>query len=156
VKRVKRDVTVHFFKPSGKWYTTEEVPWTGKTSDSIIHDEFAKSLHAHLWRIEKGDYRLSGMTAVCIDPEPHQNAHPLMLAVDDVAQMVREKVTAMHVKAGAVVHGRASGRKGRVVGIEPAGFRVLWDGEREPIMMHPLLHLVDDEGREFDGPWWRS
>lgn len=37
------DVRVDFFKPSGKWYTTESVRWTGfwEGNKQLIHKAFA-------------------------------------------------------------------------------------------------------------------
>ena len=38
-------VRVDFFKPSGKWYTTEAVKWTGGYSaDHSIYEAFQQSL----------------------------------------------------------------------------------------------------------------
>lgn len=79
-------VRVDFFKPSGKWYCTEAVAWTGayhgpsayveglarRGEGRLIHEAFAKSLRDHL-----GD-RLREMDAVCIHPY-HQNEHPIMI-----------------------------------------------------------------------------
>ncbi len=93
-------VRVDFFKPSGKWYTTEAVKWTGEWSGpSLIYREFAKSLHAHFAERETQPglqhqnhrlptRRLSGMIAVCLKPY-HEHKHPLMMNVDDIdARMV--------------------------------------------------------------------
>ena len=68
-------VRVDFFKPSGKWYTTEAVKWTGAYSSGYILDEFAKSLRDHF-----GPYhhRLSEFDAICIKPY-HQHRHPIQL-----------------------------------------------------------------------------
>jgi hypothetical protein len=66
-------VRVDFFKPTGKWYCTEAVKWTGEYSGkSLIHDEFAKSLRDHLGQ------RLSDMDAVCLHPY-HEHAHPIQI-----------------------------------------------------------------------------
>lgn len=67
-------VRVDFFKPSGKWYTTEAVKWIGSYTGGLIHDHFRASLEAHL----KG--RLDGMIAVCLKPY-HAHSHPLSLRV---------------------------------------------------------------------------
>lgn len=93
-----RMVRVDFFKPSGKWYTTEAVRWTGDYDKGLIHQEFAKSLFDHLKERETQpglqheshrvfSLRLMEMTAVCLEPY-HQYAHPLMLAVSDVENCV--------------------------------------------------------------------
>ncbi len=67
-------VRVDFFKPSGKWYTTEGVKWTGSYHEGLIHDEFAKSLVSHF----KGTKRLSEMDAVCLEPS-HIHSHPIQI-----------------------------------------------------------------------------
>ena len=72
-------VRVDFFKPSGKWYCTEAVKWTGawkgkiKDGGELIHDAFSKSLRDHL----KGS-RLSEMDAICLEPY-HEFSHPISL-----------------------------------------------------------------------------
>ena len=66
-------VRVDFFKPTGKWYCTEAVKWTGEYSGKfLIHDQFAKSLRKHLGQ------RLSDMDAVCLHPY-HEHAHPIQI-----------------------------------------------------------------------------
>jgi hypothetical protein len=66
-------VRVDFFKPSGKWYTTEAIKWTGAWKDgTLIHDEFAKSLRDGLGN------RLKEMDAICLEPY-HQNEHPIQI-----------------------------------------------------------------------------
>ena len=70
-------VRVDFFKPSGKWYTTEAVVWTGEwKGETLIHDEFKKVLQDHF--AEDRPDRLSDMMAICLEPY-HQNEHPIML-----------------------------------------------------------------------------
>ncbi len=64
-------VRVDFFKPSGKWYDTEAVLWTGRY-DGDIHVAFAKSLRDHL------QGRMKGMDAVCLEPY-HEHSHPLCM-----------------------------------------------------------------------------
>ena len=67
-------VRVDFFKPSGKWYTTEAVEWTGGWQGKIpIHVAFAKSLNDHF----QGE-RLSDMDAICLVPY-HENEHPICI-----------------------------------------------------------------------------
>ena len=70
-------VRVDFFKPQGKWYTTEAVKWTGKWKGEhqSIHCAFAQSLRDHFK--DKPD-RLSDMDAVCLEPY-HEHEHPIML-----------------------------------------------------------------------------
>ena len=64
-------VRVDFFKPSGKWYVTEQVKWTGGYSDILIYRAFQLSL-------ENAKLGYAGMTAVCLEPY-HENAFPLMI-----------------------------------------------------------------------------
>ena len=65
-------VRVDFFKPSGKWYTTEAVKWTGGY-EGMIYEQFAVGLRNHLGE------RLSDMVAICLEPY-HKYAHPLMFS----------------------------------------------------------------------------
>lgn len=62
-------VRVDFFKPSGKWYATEAVMWTGDY-DGDIHTAFAKSLRDHLCG------RYADLDAVCLHPY-HKHSHPI-------------------------------------------------------------------------------
>lgn len=59
---------VDFFKPSGKWYTTEAIAIFDYSGDNI-HEVVKNAIKDHL----KG--RLKGMTAVCLIPH-HKNSHP--------------------------------------------------------------------------------
>jgi len=70
-------VRVDFFKPSGKWYETEAVKWTGawKGSEQLIHDAFKQSLRDHF---KNSPDRLSDMDAVCIHPY-HEMEHPIQV-----------------------------------------------------------------------------
>lgn len=79
------NVRVDFFKESGKWYTTEAVKWTGGSTDILIHEAFIISLENHLHKEGSAELRLSGMTAVCLEPY-HENAHPLMVKVQRLAE----------------------------------------------------------------------
>lgn len=63
---------VDFFKPGGKWYTTEAFKWIGWGKEHLIYDAFYNSLIAAF----PDNY--SGMTAVCLEPY-HEYAYPLML-----------------------------------------------------------------------------
>lgn len=96
-------VRVDFFKPSGKWYTTESVKWTGHYEGGLLLREFAKSLYDHLieretqpglqnenHRIPSSRLRLSGMIAVCLKPH-HEHAHPQMLKVDEIEGLVAQR-----------------------------------------------------------------
>lgn len=67
-------VRVDFFKPSGKWYSTEAVEWVGGYSGVSIHDAFAISLR------NLHDYKVyySEMDAVCLEPY-HEHSHPIMI-----------------------------------------------------------------------------
>lgn len=71
-------VRVDFFKPTGKWYTTEDVEWT---NHGDIHTSFAKTLATHL-KTDYG-YRFDDMVAVCLNPA-HEHQHPLMMMVDEI------------------------------------------------------------------------
>lgn len=79
----ENSVRVDFFKESGKWYTTEAVKWltwkgwTPEGEGKHIHAAFAEALNAA--GIGLGG-RLTGMTAVCLEPY-HENAHPLMVKI---------------------------------------------------------------------------
>ena len=77
-------VRVDFWKPSGKWYCTEAVIWTGeyKSEDQLIHDSFAKALLDHLTEDGQVGLRLEGMRATCLDP-CHEHSHPISLMVDE-------------------------------------------------------------------------
>ena len=69
-------VRVDFFRPSGKWYATEAVHWTGEYREGVIRDEFAKSLRDHF--ATTNPKRLSEMDAVCLEPY-HMHSHPIMI-----------------------------------------------------------------------------
>lgn len=68
-------VRVDFFKPSGKWYTTEAVKWLGWGRDILIHDAFKNSLKIHF---KDNPERLSDMDAICLEPY-HELSHPIQL-----------------------------------------------------------------------------
>lgn len=78
-------VRVDFFKESGKWYTTEAVRWTGGYRDVLIHRAFIASLENHLQKEGKAELRLSGMTAVCLEPY-HEHACPIMMTVERLSE----------------------------------------------------------------------
>ncbi len=64
------DCRVDIFKPSGKWYTTIKVSFTGVYDVPLIHDAFKKALrHGHF----KFD---EGFQAICLEPY-HVNEHPV-------------------------------------------------------------------------------
>ena len=78
-------VRVDFWKPSGKWYCTEEIKWDrynakasiemtvlGIKYSELIHETFKRCL------CEQLEGRLEGMTATCLEPY-HEHAHPLMV-----------------------------------------------------------------------------
>lgn len=67
-------VRVDFFKPSGKWYTTEAVKFL-YYNEGDIHFAFAKSLCEHF---KDSPGRLSDMDAICLEPY-HIHNHPIML-----------------------------------------------------------------------------
>ena len=68
-------VRVDFFKPSGKWYDTEAVKWTGEYGSGLIHEEFAKSLRDHF---SDSPDRFSEFDAVCLHPY-HVHEHPIQI-----------------------------------------------------------------------------
>lgn len=72
-------VRVDFFRPTGKWYTTEEMDWSGTNKD--VNYAFAESLRDHL---KSGlGYRLDDMVAVCLSPD-HEFKYPIMMPVDKI------------------------------------------------------------------------
>lgn len=79
---------VDFFKESGKWYCTEAVVFVkGTYKGTLIHDAFRTSLREHF----KGESRLAGMRAVCLEPY-HEHSHPISLIVPDFgAETARDK-----------------------------------------------------------------
>lgn len=76
-----KHVEVVFFKVSGKYYTQELVEWIGK-DEELLEDAFSRSLYKHLY-VPKIRVRLGGMIAVCMNPWPHQFAHPISMMVKD-------------------------------------------------------------------------
>lgn len=68
-------ITVHFFRPSGKWYTTETMDWLGQEGEPLCKG-LMRSLKVALGQ------RLWGMTAVCVDPAV-KNGHPLLVVWND-------------------------------------------------------------------------
>jgi len=79
---------IHFFKPSGKWYTSEEVPWTADREKYLLL-EFAKVLKDYLYDPITGRIRLQDMIAVCIEPD-HNHPFPQMLAVQKAFDLCKE------------------------------------------------------------------
>ncbi len=65
-------VRVDFFKPSGKWYCTEAIEWTGGYYDVDIIEAFATSLRRELMG------RLESFDAVCFKPY-HESNHPIQI-----------------------------------------------------------------------------
>ena len=66
-------VRVDFFKESGKWFDTVEIPWLEEYyEDGDIHDALIRSIHAKI------GFSYSGMDAVCLEPY-HKYSHPIML-----------------------------------------------------------------------------
>ena len=65
-------VRVDFFRPSGKWYTTEAICMVDGYNDLPIHVAFKQALQRTL----KG--RLNEMDAICLEPY-HQHEHPIQL-----------------------------------------------------------------------------
>lgn len=67
---------VDFFKPSGKWYATEEINWPDSLYEWDIHRAFLHALSTAL--SSPNGKRYSDMTAVCLEPY-HKHAYPLMI-----------------------------------------------------------------------------
>jgi|SRR5580700_10662734 hypothetical protein len=100
-------VRVDFFKPSGKWYTTEAIRWTcayrndelkdGKIQ--LLPDLLRDLLQYHLTRnVEKlGTIRLAGMWAICLEPY-HEAAYPLMVRVPGCYECGMLVCTTVHQK----------------------------------------------------------
>lgn len=82
-------VRVDFFKPSGKWYTTEAVDMSRWHDHPDMLYAFAKSICDHLRCLETKDYRLSEMVAVCIEPY-HKYSYPLMESVERCIRYVNQ------------------------------------------------------------------
>lgn len=77
-------VRVDFFRLTGKWYTTEEMEWTGTNKD--VHHAFAESLYKHLF--SGLGIRHDDMLAVCLAPE-HQFQYPVMMPVENIFQYLK-------------------------------------------------------------------
>ena len=89
-------VRVDFFKPSGKWYTTEEMIWPdnlymckieqldGSTKINLLHDAFKEALNQHLKRP-----RLYDMWVICLEPY-HEYSYPIMMKVSDIYEAPKE------------------------------------------------------------------
>lgn len=95
-------VRVDFFKPSGKWYTTEAIkffPWA--QAEGSPYDAFEKSLEQHLRRGDGGGLRLEGMIAVCLEPY-HEHAFPLMAVVGARGPHHVVRLLALHLDTPAV------------------------------------------------------
>jgi 3-hydroxy-3-methylglutaryl CoA synthase len=71
------DVRVDFFKPLGKWYTTEQVRWTGEyyAKKQLLRESFAQSLRDHF---KDTPNKFSDLDAVCLHPY-HEYAHPIQI-----------------------------------------------------------------------------
>lgn len=80
-------VRVDFWKPSGEWYSTEAVIWTGQYRDQLIHYSFAQSLRDHLTVEGRDGLRMSGMSATCLKPY-HEHSHPISMMVEE-AELVK-------------------------------------------------------------------
>ena len=70
-------VRVDFFKPSGKWYMTEAVPWKEPyNGGGQLQDHFRAALKKAL------QGRGNGLLAVCLEPY-HENAYPVMVTIPE-------------------------------------------------------------------------
>ena len=63
---------VDFFKPSGKWYDTIVVDFTGLYDEPVIHNALKKAL------IKSVGNHYKEMQAVCLEPY-HKHEHPVSL-----------------------------------------------------------------------------
>ena len=92
-------VRVDFFKPSGKWYSTEAIKWiTWNGAERLdhgphmlIHDAFREALSKDL---QASKLMQDGMFAVCLDPY-HEFSFPIILwSLDQVknAELATGKV----------------------------------------------------------------
>jgi hypothetical protein len=82
-------IRVDFFKPSGKWYTTEAIKWDGpclgreqeNQKINLLYDVFMEVLKKHLQQDqEENKIRLAGMTAVCLKPY-FEHELPLLMKI---------------------------------------------------------------------------
>jgi len=74
-------VRVDFWKPSGEWYTTEELVWKGgediswdKNKGLFLHDQFKLLLQQQI-------PRFVGMRATCLEPY-HELSHPISIMME--------------------------------------------------------------------------
>ena len=75
-------------QPYLKWGYTEAVVWTGKYRDSVIHDEFIRSLKDHF--IKTGRPRgMEGLMAICMEPY-HEHSHPIAVLVEHDSERWRK------------------------------------------------------------------
>lgn len=63
---------VDFFRPSGKWYATEQFKWLHWGRDKLIHDVFKDSLK------EAFPNNYHGLQAICLQPY-HELEHPISI-----------------------------------------------------------------------------
>jgi hypothetical protein len=76
-------VRVDFFKPSGKWYTTEEMNWDKYISGSNIDGNYEHIIDTFKRCVaEQFQGYFNGMRAVCLEPY-HEYSHPLMIVVGE-------------------------------------------------------------------------
>jgi len=68
-------VRVDFFKPSGKWYMTEDLDMYDFWDELIPHDAVEKAL-------ERNGRNLKHFTRVVLQPY-HRNAYPVMLVAEE-------------------------------------------------------------------------
>jgi len=72
-----QNVRVDFFKPSGKWYATEQVTMVGWRGDEVlIHDSLVDALD-NLERKDGGPL-FRGMQVICLEPY-HEFSHPISI-----------------------------------------------------------------------------
>lgn len=75
----KEHAEVHFFKDSGKWYTSETIPWA-HVPGLLISEQFTESLARALKLNDDTRLRYHGMTAICVDGPA---GYPIMTKVGE-------------------------------------------------------------------------
>ena len=75
-------VRVDFFRPSGRWYTTEAVDMSAHYHDPTCLNAVEAAVVQHLSKHpnKDGGLRLAGMIAVCLEPH-HHHAYPISFTV---------------------------------------------------------------------------
>jgi hypothetical protein len=82
-------VRIDYFKPSGKWYMSEAMKWTGayKAEEEDLHKAFAHSLWDHCEK--RGGAASNEFTVVCLEPY-HEHSFPLMKNLGEAIRVYTE------------------------------------------------------------------